>query len=323
MTNCNNRYSSDSLSDYESSNSESSESTESSDANSDQDTIKYMNCSIGYTGMMGPTGLQGIQGDIWLQGIQGIQGDIGLQGIQGDIGLQGIQGDIGLQGIQGIQGDIGLQGIQGDIGLQGIQGPQGIQGDIGLQGPQGIQGEIGLQGIQGPTGPPGPPGSSDENESTGHTGPTRPIGLPGTPGGVLSYADLYALMPGDNSSTIAPGTDVQFPNTGPITGSNITRLTASTFNLNPIGTYLIQFQVNINEPGQLCVALNLAEVPYTIVGRSTGITQLMGVCIINTTTINTIISIRNPASETTALTITPFGGGTNPVSAHLVIIQIS
>jgi len=130
-------------------------------------------------------------------------------------------------------------------------------------------------------------------------------------------------MPGDNSSTVAIGTDVQFPNNGPISGTNIIRLSASTFNLNSIGSYLIQFQVSVNEPGQLCVALNLTEVPYTVVGRASGTSQLVGLCIINTTTINTIISIRNPAGESTALTITPLAGGTKSVSAHLVIMQIS
>ena len=316
MHDCNYKYSSDSCSDYESSDSESSDCdssiSKSDDFTYDQDTIKCINCSIGHTGVSGPTGLQGEIGPLGPTGLQGIQGEIGPQGLQGEIGpigLQGLQGEIGPIGLQGFQGDIGtigLQGLQGDIGLQGLQGLQGEIGPIGPQGLQGIQGDIGLQGLQG---------------IQGDIGSTGPIGF-GIPGGVLSYADFYALMPGDNSATIAVGTDVQFPNNGPITGTNITRLTASTFNLNSIGSYLIQFQVSINEPAQLCVALNLAEVPYTIVGRSTGTTQLVGVCIINTTTINTVISIRNPASETTTLTITPFGGGTNPVSAHLVIIQI-
>ena len=38
----------------------------------------------------------------------------------------------------------------------------------------------------------------------------RPRGPAGTPG-ILNYADFYALMPGDNAATIAPGGDVSFP----------------------------------------------------------------------------------------------------------------
>jgi hypothetical protein len=45
-------------------------------------------------------------------------------------------------------------------------------------------------------------------------------------------------------------------------------------------------------------------------------------CLIQTTLVNTILSIINPVGETTALTITPFAGGTNQVSAHLVINRI-
>lgn len=36
-----------------------------------------------------------------------------------------------------------------------------------------------------------------------------------------------------------------------------------------------------------------------------------------------ILTVRNPAGNTAALTITPLAGGTRSVSAHLVITQIS
>ena len=39
--------------------------------------------------------------------------------------------------------------------------------------------------------------------------------------------------------------------------------------------------------------------------------------------VETILTVRNPAGNATALTITPLAGGTNQVSAHLIIIQIS
>ena len=38
-------------------------------------------------------------------------------------------------------------------------------------------------------------------------------------------------MPGDNAATVAPGTDVSFPQDGPISSSNISRTSASSFNL--------------------------------------------------------------------------------------------
>jgi len=129
-------------------------------------------------------------------------------------------------------------------------------------------------------------------------------------------------MPGDNSSTVAVGSDVQFPNNGPFVGSDIVRTGPSTFNLIAIGTYQILFEVSVNEPGQLVISINNLEQNYTTVGRATGTCQLVGMCLIQTLTSNSILTIRNPIGNSTALTITPLAGGTSPVSAHLLIMRI-
>lgn len=54
-------------------------------------------------------------------------------------------------------------------------------------------------------------------------------------------------MPPDNAATVAPGTDVSFPQDGPNSGTDISRTSASSFNLAPIGTYQLLFQVSVNE----------------------------------------------------------------------------
>ena len=105
---------------------------------------------------------------------------------------------------------LGATGPTGDTGPQGLQGIQGEVGPTGATGPQG------LQGIQGEVGP------------TGATGPAGPSGTP------LNYADFYALMPPDNAATVAPGTDVSFPQDGPNSGASITRTGANSFNLSEI-----------------------------------------------------------------------------------------
>lgn len=129
-------------------------------------------------------------------------------------------------------------------------------------------------------------------------------------------------MPPDNASAVAPGTDVSFPQDGPNSGSGITRASANSFNLADIGTYQILFQVNVDEVGQLVLTLNGSELAYTVVGRATGTSQIIGMVIVTTTAINSILTVRNPADNPAALTITPLAGGTEPVSAHLVILQI-
>ena len=171
---------------------------------------------------------------------------------------------------------------------------EGNQGARGIQGPQGIQG---IQGIPGPS------------------------------GGSLDFADFYALMPGDNAATVAAGGNVDFPQDGPSSGSGlIARTGADTFNLADLGFYQVLFQVSVSEAGQLVLTLDSGggalELPYTVVGRATGTSQIIGMALIETTTINSILTVSNPSGNSTALTITPLAGGAHPVSAHLVITRI-
>ena len=205
----------------------------------------------------------------------------------------------------GPQGPIGPQGPVGETGPIGPQGPQGIQGPTGPAGPQGERGPQGLTGAQGPAGEAGPQGPQ------------------GIPGGVLAYADFYALMPSDNADTVAPGTDVSFPQNGAILNTNIGRLTDDSFLLGAVGTYLVLFEVSVSEAGQLVLTLNGAELAYTVVGRGAGTTQIVGIALVSTTAANSTLTVRNPAGNVDALTVTPLAGGTSPVSAHLVIIQLA
>ncbi|WOA66236.1 collagen-like protein (plasmid) [Bacillus mycoides] len=187
-------------------------------------------------------------------------------------------------------------------------GPTGATGPTGVTGLTGATGVTGLTGATGPTGDIGP---------TGATGPT---------GGVLDFADFYALMPPDNAATVAVGGDVDFPRDGPFSGAGIVRTGADTFNLSAIGSYQVLFQVSVTEAGQLVLTLNsgagAVKLAYTVVGRATGTSQIVGMALVQTSVINSILTVRNPASESTALTITPLAGGTESVSAHLVITRL-
>ena len=129
-------------------------------------------------------------------------------------------------------------------------------------------------------------------------------------------------MPPDNAATVGPGTDVSFPQDGPNSGSDIARIGDDSFNLAQIGTCQVLFQVGVSEAGQLELTLNGAPLAHTVVGRATGTSQIIVLAILATTTINSVLTVRNPSDNSTALTITPLAGGTQPVSAHLVITQI-
>ena len=212
----------------------------------------YINCPPGPQGPAGPQGPVGPRGP---QGIPGVIGPIGPQGPVGETGPAGPQGPVGETG------PIGPQGPVGETGPAGPQGPVGETGPIGPQGPVGETGPIGPQGPIGETGPAGPQGP---------VGETGPAGPQGPAGGVLNYADFYALMPPDNATTVAAGTDVSFPQDGPNSGSGIVRSGPDSFILAEIGTYHVQFQVSVTEAGQLILTLNGEDLAYTVVGRATG-----------------------------------------------------
>ncbi|MBP3541043.1 MAG: collagen-like protein [Clostridia bacterium] len=237
-------------------------------------------------------------------------GPVGPQGPVGETGPAGPQGPTGPTG------PIGPQGPAGETGPIGPQGPAGETGPIGPQGPAGATGPVGPQGPAGETGPVGPQGP------VGATGPIGPQGPAGPAGGVLNYADFFALMPPDNAATVAPGTDVSFPQDGPNSGGGIARSGPDSFTLGDIGAYQVLFQVSVTEPGQLILTLNGEDLAYTAAGRATGASQIVGMAIVETTEVNSVLTVRNPAGTAEALTITPLAGGTRPVSAHLVITQI-
>jgi len=139
--------------------------------------------------------------------------------------------------------------------------------------------------------------------------------------GSLSIADFYFQLP--NNSVIIPiGKDILFPKNGPSFGTDIIRINDFSFNLVSIGIYQILYDISITEPGQLIITLNNKELDYTVFGRSTGTSQLSGMCLVETLTTNSVLTIRNPSNNLTILTLSALAGGVNPTSAHLIISRI-
>ena len=239
-------------------------------------------------------------------------GSTGAPGATGQTGATGAQGVAGPAGPTGPTGSTGAQGIPG---VPGAQGPQGIQGLLGLTGGTGVAGPAGTTGATGAQGDPGPRGA------TGDTGAVGPAGASGT----MHYAEFFALAPSDDPDTIAPGTAVEFPQVGPTDGSIVAH-SPSQFVLAALGPYQVTFQVSVTEAGQLVLGLDYGdgvnELPYTVVGRSSGSSQIVGTALVQTTAPDAYLTVRNPAGAPTALTVTPFAGGTDPSDSSIVIDQI-
>ncbi len=283
----------------------------------------------GPTGSTGPIGLTGLPGATGaastVAGPTGSTGPIGLTGPPGATGAAstvagptGSTGPIGLTGLPGATGAAStVAGPTGPTGLTGLPGATGAASTVA--GPTGSTGPTGATGPSGLTGPPGATGAA--STVAGPTGSTGPTGATG-PSGSLAFSDYFAMMPPDNSATIGIGTDVSFPQNGPSSASGIARTGPSSFNLSAIGTYQVTYNVSVDEPGQLLLMLNGAELAYTAVGRATGTSQIVAMSLVTTTVVNSILTLRNPASNSTALTLTPLAGGTKAVSAHLIIMRI-
>jgi hypothetical protein len=120
---------------------------------------------------------------------------------------------------------------------------------------------------------------------------------------------------------VAAGADVEFPQDGPNSGT-IERTGPSSINLPAVGVYRVSFSVPVSEAGQLILTLNGADLQYTVVGRATGTTTITGEAFVQTTVANSVLTVRNPAGNPTALTITPLAGGTQPVAATLIIEKL-
>ncbi len=280
----------------------------------------------GVTGVTGSTsatgmGITGTTGSTSATGAEGITGATGSTSATG-MGITGTTGSTSATGAEGITGVTGSTSATGAEGITGTTGSTSATGAIGITGTTGstsTTGEIGATGVTGSTSATGAIGI------TGATGITSATGLQGITGAtgnsINTYAEFYALMPTDNAATIAIGAPVLFPRDGPTDGV-ITRISAGTFQLTDVGTYQVFFQVSISEAAQLVLVLNGTELTRTVVGRATGTSQVVGMSFITTTTANSILAVHNPATNSTALTITPIAGGANAVSANLVIMRI-
>jgi predicted nucleic acid-binding Zn ribbon protein len=142
--------------------------------------------------------------------------------------------------------------------------------------------------------------------------------------GALDFADFYALMPGDNSATVAVGGDVAFPQIGPAqVATGITATSTTQFEIAEPGTYDVSFFVSVDEAGQLELTLNGSPVANTVTGRATGTNYIEAAVLLTVATPASLLTVRNPSGNSAALTITPIAGGASAVSAHLKIIRLS
>jgi hypothetical protein len=151
-------------------------------------------------------------------------------------------------------------------------------------------------------------------------------GAPPVPATSLGFAQFFR-SPVAGFGTIAVDTAVPFSSDGPAFGGIIRDGAADgRFILPAAGVYDISWMVSVDEPGQLAVFLDdgagLLFVPETMSGRATGTNEITNRVLIETTTANALIEIRNHSSSAGALTMTPNPGGTSDGTTSLVITRL-
>lgn len=161
----------------------------------------------------------------------------------------------------------------------------GPQGPVGPVGPRGLTGEAGPVGPQGPAGPQGLQGEVGPQGEVGATGPQGPAG------GLLGFAHFYGL-PTAEATTEASGANVSFSQDGPNSHTGITRVSDSSFNLAQIGVYHVLFKVVESEARQLALTVNDEELDYTVAGRDTRGSQIIGMALVQTTEANSVLTVR-------------------------------
>jgi hypothetical protein len=126
-------------------------------------------------------------------------------------------------------------------------------------------------------------------------------------------------MPPDNPIPVSAG--IEFPRVAAISGTDIVQSNATDFRIATAGIYLVTFQVSVTEPGQLGIVgfPSATQQQSSIVGRAAGTSQIFGTFIL-TLAAGDLITIINDSE--TALTLTPYAGGGNPVAAHLTILRL-
>lgn len=136
-------------------------------------------------------------------------------------------------------------------------------------------------------------------------------------GGTTDYAATVAVM------TAAGTGRVPFPRLGPqVAGQATYSSTTNGITIAAAGTYLITFNVQTTEIGQLALELNGSTLPYTLVGNqnpTSGGHRYFGNAVV-VVPAGGVIAVVNPAGNATALTITPSNGSETHAEAQTLVI---
>lgn len=278
--------------------------------------LRAAGLSSGNTGPTGATGATGATGPLG-----------------GPTGPTGPIGATGASGATGITGATGATGATGSTGSTGATGPTGATGASGSTGATGPTGSVGITGVTGATGPTGPTGATGSTGMAGSSGPTGATGSTGA-NGILSSAQYVQL--GAQPATIGAGQPFTYTTTI-LTSADVAATTAvfnppftasgTVFTLGPIGRYEVNYQMVYPTDGGVVIYFgstipSMLPLSYTMIGKTPN-GAVSGSVIVETTTLNSFLSINAAAGNAIAIDIPPNSSTTNQNATTVSIKRIS
>ncbi len=125
----------------------------------------------------------------------------------------------------------------------------------------------------------------------------------------------------EETVNLSPGEDYPLPDNGPTEGG-ISRIDETSFNLAETGSYLVMFHVTTIQTPKLGLTLNGEILDYTIAGRPSGGSEIVGMTVVTTTQENAVLTLRYPEGENGGEAVTADNPTLNTTS-HLVIVRIN
>lgn len=151
-----------------------------------------------------------------------------------------------------------------------------------------------------------------------------------TPGLSNLISRFYGMTTGtgnggtnDYTTTVAVGAAIPFPRDDFLSGG-IIRSSTTEFLLPFAGTYKVDFIIQTTELGQWQVSVAGVAVANSTVGNqnpTSGGHLFTGVAFVTTVSNDVLMSVINPAGNSTALTITPPGGAVTHANVQSLVIR--
>ena len=139
---------------------------------------------------------------------------------------------------------------------------------------------------------------------------------------MLSFADFFAFNSEEEAAILRPGEDFVLPENG-ASGGGITRVSESSFQLADTGHYLMMFHVTTIQTPKLGLTLNGELLDYTVAGRPSGGSQIVGMTVVTVSQENSVVTLRYPEDESDNTGVLPAENPREDTTSHLVIVQLS